>query len=186
VPGAVIVGGTIVTWPSLKPGSEVGIAVLVLMAPVVGYASHQLFRVLFEMTGGFGRSTRTVLRELPGIVGCALDQHEAFLVWEIAFYDTSFPQGFREHDKRSWHFILSFWGVTCAVALVLASEACRAWLHPERQSSSLFVLGAVGVGMMFWAKGQLTFNEVTKQEVALARHHASLFKSIASSLRAAA
>ena len=120
IPGAVLVFAIVSTnqaWFQ-SDGSKVLAAVAV---PAVGFCVHQLYRLLFELNGGFESKSRIALTRIqsefaPKGKFKSRKLPKAFLIWETTFYSNEFPSPFRDHDRGAWRYILS--------------SGARPWLPP--------------------------------------------------------
>jgi len=174
IPGSFIVAACIISGCPENYCSE-NIALYIGAAVVVGFVVHQCFRCFFEGFGMFdGRVSpcfRKVIKEI--YVSMDVKKHHcccdttAFLIWECTFYGKDFPEGFRDHDCRSWHYIISFWSCSFAAVIAAVITFCS--------SNNCWALIFVGVGIMLFFKGLLTWCSICKQEVLIFRRHRDLF-----------
>jgi len=179
MPGAVMAAAIAAVWPSTVD-SESKIVVWVVVVPVIGFIVHQLYRLLFETTGGYARESRTVLQYISNVLAprenlTVPGPIKAFLIWEITFYSDDFPESFREHDRRMWHYILSFWSITLSATLSM-SLCLIGYLVMSRSNSILLVAGAeLIVAIVFYFKGRSSYQSLVRQETAMAHNHESIF-----------
>jgi hypothetical protein len=146
--------------------SEAKVAVLIGLTPLVGFLFHQLFRLGFELSDGFARKSRTVLDPLQvgySTSGIA-NRHLAFLLWETVFYGKDTPESFRNHVRRSWHYILSFWGMTLAGLFGVLIAALR--LASAEALATRVGIADLVVSAIFWWKARTTYVALRTQEVA--------------------
>jgi hypothetical protein len=90
IPGFVMAAAIIAVWSSMID-SEPKTVLWIILVPVIGFIIHQLYRLIFEATGGFARKSRKVLHHISKILAPrgnvpVPDLKQAFLVWEIVFY----------------------------------------------------------------------------------------------------
>lgn len=177
IPGAVFLFAVASIFPT-SFNTEPKIIILVASVPVVGFIIHQTFRLIFELTGGFARKSRKVLAYLSTRFseheGSRIDNVKAFLIWETTFYSSKFPAAFRDHDRGSWHYILSFWSI-CASALI-AGVFCVVFFFVTRQVNLLWVgIGEFAIALIFWLKGNTSYRSLNNQEVWVVRSNYELF-----------
>ncbi|MBI4559626.1 MAG: hypothetical protein HY706_18720 [Candidatus Hydrogenedentes bacterium] len=159
VPGAFLVAASLIAkWPFAINCNSVGDSILTAVAiPLVGFVCHQLFRVLFEWRFGFEWPKRKVISKIWTLGEKELNSHDAFLIWECTFYGKCFPEHFREHDARCWHYILSFWSGTLAAVLSAVILTC--------QSKVGWAIGFLVIAALLAWKGDLTWWSICDQEV---------------------
>jgi len=170
VPGAIVLVALSLSGGDVLPKDGTA---LVGLAPVVGFTIHQLFRVVFEAAGGWHWKHRSVVTEIASAYGLR-ERHDAFLVWELAFYSNDIPEPFRAHDRGAWHYTLSF--LSCTLAAVL-SGMLLAFLPPgvcvlNLQSTLL------ATALLFGIKAYQTFRVLNRQEVALFTTHRETFNTV--------
>jgi hypothetical protein len=179
MPGAVFVAAVVALWPEAVDTDPKAI-LLVILVPLAGFVLHQLYRLLFEWTGGYARKSRSVIHyikdKLAPQKGVELEElREAFMVWELTFYGDEFPAAFRSHDRRAWHYILSFWSI--ALSGIIASLLGALWCC-FKSCSALHLgvaLSGLAVAALFYLKGGSTYDSLVEQEEELAMSRADLF-----------
>ena len=182
IPGAVMAIAIGVVWYPVF-GNELGALVLGVLAPVIGFIVHQSSRLLFEGTGGYAQKSRTVLHYISDVLAprenvIVPNLERAFLVWEITFYGEDFPAPFRDHDRVTWHYLHSFWGITLSAVLspILCIVGCFGYFASSPIINVLgVVLGEVLIAVIFALKGRSTYHSLIKQETAMAQKHKELF-----------
>jgi len=179
MPGAVLALAIAVVWPE-SVNAEAKAIIWVIFVPMMGFSLHQLFRLVFEWTGGYARGSRAVLAHIKNVLAprentVLSDLKRAFLVWEITFYSEKFPAAFRDHDRGSWHYILSFWSISLAAAIACVLAMFGFILLSRGPSLILVALGELGAALVFYFKGKSTYDSLIKQEVAIAHNLEDLF-----------
>lgn len=179
MPGAVLAVAIVVMCPAIVDTEAKAIILAVLM-PGIGFSVDQIFRLIFEWTGGYARKSRTVLLHIMNVLAprenIALSElKKAFLVWEITFYEDEFPAAFRDHDRGSWHYILSFWSISLAAALAFVFAMFGLVFLSRNASLLLVALAELGAALVFYFKGKSTYNSLVRQEVAVVHNHEGLF-----------
>ncbi len=165
-----------ILYPGIITNSH-GAPVCIASVPVMGFIIHQAFRLCFEVTGGFARRTRKVVGYIAK--ECKMETNKnisklehAFMVWESSFYSDNFPSSFREHDRGTWHYVLSFWSIAFAACLALFVVIAHLIVYPcyYRGNGTIIIsiIFEVFICICFYAKGNKTYNSLIKQEVAMA------------------
>jgi hypothetical protein len=190
IPGFTIVAAIVAVWPSLtimqtSPSTDVistpKVALLVVLVPVVGFIVHQIFRLIFEKWGGFARKSRKVLHHISKVLApreniAVPDLKRAFLVWETVFYSDKFPAPFREHDRRSWHFIISFWSISfSAVIAILICGVGYLYTSPNYLLLGVITVSELLIGLIFYFKGMSTYQSLIDQEIAVVFDNEEIF-----------
>lgn len=175
VPGSIIVTSLVFAgiWPEVNSS---GVALLTAGAvPVIGFIFHQLFRCMFEKWFGYDWNQRRVISEFRNQwPDDNLSEKDAFPIWEATFYGPSFPEGFREHDRGAWHYIVSFWsGALAAIVAFLILIA----------TESLWAIAFPSVGIILGIKGYQTWASLCDQESLIFRRHIDLFTENKTALR---
>ena len=179
IPGAVFTIALVTIFPSLIE-SDAKSVVLALSVPVTGFIIHELFRLLFELTGGFARKSRKVIdflmQEIAPTENIKLSSREsAFMVWEITFYSDGIPSSFLNHDRGAWHYLLSFWGISMT-AFIAACFCLIAYFVVRQGTIPIWVaLFEALVGVTFYWKGLTTYRSLVEQEIAIVKMHKELF-----------
>ena len=115
IPGAVLLYAARILFPSLRASPD---ALVIAAAPVIGFLFHQLYRTLFELCGGWESPRRAVLSAIRSAYAISdTDRHTIFLIWETTIYSDGIPDGFRDHDRGTWHYIMSFRSISLSAAL---------------------------------------------------------------------
>jgi hypothetical protein len=185
IPGALLATAIMTVWPETID-TEPKAIVWVILVPAIGFVVHQLYRLIFEASGGYARKSRSVLQHIINLTDHKdiKDNKKAFLVWEIAFYSDKFPVAFRDHDRGAWHYILSFWSISfsaviscllCGVGFVLVSSIGVRVL--------LVAIGELIIAIIFYLKGRSTYKSLIQQEVAILYTNKDLFLSVLGNLR---
>lgn len=186
IPGAVLGLPIACIRPEIFSSSSHSIIAVVLL-PVIGFIFHQFFCLCFERTGGFARKSRKSLdcikKELTRQENAEdLDQNRAFLVWEITFYGKEFPAAFFDHDRRCWHYILSFWSIALAAFVVFALVTLSLLFHVANYPLFLLALVELILSLVFYLKGKSTYDNLIRQEIAVFRRHKELFQDTLDSI----
>lgn len=179
IPGFVMAATIIAIWPSTID-SEPKTVLWIVLLPVMGFIVHQLFRLIFEVTGGFARKSRKVLHHISKVL--ALRENipipnlqQAFLVWEAVFYSEEFPAAFRDHDRNAWHFILSFWSVS--ISAIIAFILCLIgyfFISPDNNFLGI-ACGEFSIALIFFLKGRSTYKSLIQQETAIVYNYEKIF-----------
>jgi hypothetical protein len=174
VPGLVMALTVFIIRPSIVNSRE-ELAALALLTPLVGYIIHQTYRWVFEWGQGFGRNSREVVsyiyEKLAPSESLLISREEAFLVWEVAIYDTQKFSGFLQHDGRSFHFTLAFWSTTFASIIGVFTTAVwfsffqniYYFLTPINIFLTYF---QIFLAVIFYLRGKNVYKSINKQEVA--------------------
>ncbi len=185
IPGALVMLSAIALRPSSTDLSPVQAVLGAALVPLVGYIFHQLYRLLFEFTGNFERASRRAITyihsTLPRPDAVPITRRQAFLIWELGIYHKDVSAPFRDHDARSWHFILSFWASSLA-ALLGCAAVIVASLLPYKMTPLWPAWPLLGVGLLLLLKGRNTYNSLNDQEVAFVRTNQQLFFHIMAAL----
>lgn len=179
IPGAVISFAVIMVFPEVINTDSKFVAI-VFLSPLIGFVIHQSYRLVFELTGGFARKSRTVidriLKELATEENIALKNREsAFMVWEITFYSEGFPSPFMNHDRGAWHYILSFWSITFAAVLSMLFCILAYFTFAPVPNSAIAAILELVIGLIFYYKGLTSYRSLCAQEVAITHTHKELF-----------
>ena len=196
MPGAVLVPAIVACVPELSNFkiTEGEAVLLAITIPFVGFVLHQVYRMLFEATGSFARGSRPVIRPIQQEYSASapntkVSRKDAFLIWEITFYSEPFPNSFREHDRGAWHYVFSFWSVSFAALIAMASlvlcglpvelnSVTPIALHPQ----TLLLVGELAMFIVFYIKGKQTFDSLMRQEVAAFWRHRHAFDQTADAI----
>lgn len=187
MPGAVLAAAIVTVWPKTLDTEPKAIAWVVLV-PAIGFIVHQLYRLLFESTGGYARKARAVIQHIMNVLAPRVDTpltdpNKAFLVWEIAFYSEKFPAAFRDHNRGAWHYVMSFWGISLS-GVISSLLAAVGFVFVSSTGPPLFVaLGELLIAVLFYFKGRSTYKSLVRQEVALAYTSEELFLPIIKKLK---
>ncbi len=185
IPGAIL----LVALYHVLPGMEnVNSLLTVTGAPVIGYIVHQTYRTLFEIQGGWESSKREVLNVIAStykLTGNGMRQ--PFLVWETTFYSEGIPNSFRDHNRGSWHYIMSFRSVSFSALIAAVLFTARILTEFFLGSCSLkcgdttliFIVISLILAMLFWKKASLTYSSLTRQEVAAFHEYREAFDKTA-------
>jgi hypothetical protein len=173
IPGAVGLWALHLVFPHEDWNNKV---VVIASAPVLGFILHQLYRVIFESTRGWEKDARPVLALIRETYKIADSQERMpFLIWETTFYSNDIPKAFREHNRNSWHYVMSFRSVafTSAFSGLAVGFVRTFW----RASSMPFLqLGLLALlFLLFWQKGRLTYLSLTRQECSAFRRYRKAF-----------
>jgi hypothetical protein len=189
IPGFTIVAAIVAVWPAwaimqIDSSSAVvsapKVALLIVLVPVVGFIVHQIFRLIFEKKGGFARKSRKVLHHISKVLApreniAVSDLKSAFLIWETVFYSDEFPAAFRDHDRRSWHFIISFWTISfSAFIAILICIVGYLFTSPDYLLLGITVLELL-ISPIFYLKGKSTYQSLIDQEIAVVYDNEEIF-----------
>jgi hypothetical protein len=179
IPGFIVVLSIIGIWPEIITStSDQKFVVLALMTPLLGYILHQVYRLFFEITGGYSRKSRAVVRYIVEKLApqecMSVSYLQAYLVWEISLYDTKDFSNFLPHVSKTWHFTLAFWVTTFASIIGIIFTLCFSYyLHTP---INLFIMGLQGIlGIIFWRRGFNIYETLNEQEVAFLRKNEPVF-----------
>jgi len=179
MPGAVMALAIVTVWPSTVD-SEPKVLLWVVLVPVTGFMIHQLYRLIFESTGGFARKSRKVLHHISTVLAprenfVVPNLERAFLIWETTFYSDDFPAPFRDHDRGTWHYILSFWSIS--LSAILALLLCLIGYFAITPNANLLVvaIGELFIFLVFYLKGRSSYQSLGNQEIGVVRSHEELF-----------
>ena len=91
--------------------------------PLLGYAIHQLFLVIFEATGGWENAKRrpslVTIKNRYKLCDDLKNPCNPFLIWELTLYGEEFPESLRQQILRVRHYIISFWAIAFACAIAV-------------------------------------------------------------------
>jgi hypothetical protein len=187
LPGAILAIAVIGMDPILvqSEGSKFLAAAVV---PAVGFGVHQFYRILFEVSGGFKRKSRTALDHIQskiapnsGIKDCK--REKAFLIWETTFYSDEFPSPFRDHDRGTWHYILSFQSAAFAAALSLCWLGFSYWIRAKQSHLATIAVIEVVIGLIFALKSKTSYVSLIRQELAVTFIWCDLFTKTSEKIR---
>ena len=173
MPGAFVVIALAFVCPDVVGTTEKA-ALLIVLIPVIGFFVHQAFRLLFELSdgfkirpqsGGFKRRSRIALDYIINNLGPKegienMDRENAFLVWEITFYGEKFPKAFRDHNRVTWHYILSFWSTSFASFIGFLIVLYGIFPAPIEVSLAAVLIIEVIAVATFYLKGKSTQNSL--------------------------
>lgn len=186
IPGLVFALTIIGIDPSIiSSSSDQKLVALALLTPLIGYILHQTYRYFFEFTGGFGRNSRAVVKyiheKLAPQESMSISKENAFLVWEIAIYDTKDFSGFLAHDAKSMHFTLAFWSTTFAsifgiiftlLYFFFQNEPTDKFFTPLKISLAVI---QILLAIVFYLRGRNVYKSINEQEVAFLYKNESVF-----------
>jgi hypothetical protein len=181
IPGAIVTGTLYLINFSSIINPQNG-ALLLGLSLLNGFVFHQIYRIIFETyKRGYAGEWRGVLRK---IIKAYKKKYKikknnkgylkAFLIWETTFYSEGFPEGFRKHDEGSWHYIQSFWGISVTALLSFITFVGYLYITKVELvgfSEDLIVWIYIGLIVMFYLKGKLTFDRLNEQEMAIFKIH---------------
>lgn len=182
IPGGIALAAFILTHLAQISTSQVVAAVAA--SPIVGFVLHQAARTIFEFFYGYDSERRRVVALLMERINDGEEdrtclRRKAFLTWELTFYSNDVPEAYRQHDRGSWHYIMSFWSVCIAAAIgivvILSSPSSRVEMYG-------WILVYVCIGVLFVVKALLTIRSISEQEVALVRKYKDAFLATAGQL----
>ena len=180
IPGALMIGSVVVGWPQPNYYDKTYFWVAIIaITPMFGYIIHQIYRIGFERTGGFARESRTTLQTIVDAFReqRTLSIEEAFQVWEITFYSDEFPDSFRDHDRRTWHFIHAAWSAAFAAVLGLCALTISTYTQePVGTVGLLLAFLNFGVYLVCWLKAGTAYRDLMEREIAVFRRHFSSFE----------
>ncbi len=174
IPGALLCATLFVVCSS----SADEIVLWIAVAPVIGFVVHQVFRLGFEVAGGFASKRRKVLYHIIQDLE-VVSYKQAFLVWEVTFYSNDMPASFRDHDRGAWHYILSFWGISLAAFVSLGLCLLGYLLVAHRSDVLYMALAQLVVLVIFALKGWTTYQSLMEQELAVFHVLKTKFRDIA-------
>jgi hypothetical protein len=169
IPGAVGLYALHLAFPDSNWDNKV---LVIASAPVLGFILHQFYRTIFEARRGWETDSRPVLALIRGVYKIDnSDKQMPFLIWETTFYSKAVPDSFRNHNRNSWHYVMSFRSVAFASAVSGVVLACvpAFWQTSNLPVAQLALFA--GLFVLFWQKSRLTYSSVTKQECAAFRRH---------------
>ena len=173
IPGAIALYASYILFPTFGSAPA---AVLVGAAPVSGFIIHQIYRTFFELRGGWESPRRPVIVFIQEAYGIPTsEKNSAFLIWETTIYSDQLPEAFREHNRRMWHYVMSFRSVWLAASLSCIALIVVQFLCGLPRPTTRFVLGFSYLELAFCWKGKLTYNSLSKQEVAAFQAHRNGF-----------
>jgi hypothetical protein len=199
----------LIAWPCALQ-QEGMVAISIAGTPLIGFVIHQGSRLSFERRrrfpficlrrhGEFSHRSRRSLDILWDAIAipCGFRSDEfrrekSFLVWETTFYGTAFPEAFRNHDRRVWHYILSFRsGFLSSVSaalfliLVLADEFWKLRIGFQPNDIRIIIAAAATfmiAGFILLSKGKQTLRGLMDQEIAMIYLYAGEFSRTAKQL----
>ena len=104
-----------------------------------------------------------------------MGREKAFLVWEITFYGENFPKAFRDHNRVTWHYILSFWSTSFASFIGFLVALYGIFSAPIEVSLVAVLIIEVIAVVTFYLKGKSTQNSLYNQEKAVVYQYEDLF-----------
>jgi hypothetical protein len=167
IPGALI----LLALGDLQPNplEAVDATLVIASAPVIGFLIHQFFRMLFELRicrgylGGYAGPWRRINQRIATEYKLGKDYRTAHLIWEVTFYNNA-ADGFREHDRGCWHYVMSFYSTTTAA--VIGIIVLLAW-GEQSHASNTHLLLMIGAGGVCAVKGLQTVRAIGRQEVGM-------------------
>lgn len=168
--------------------NEVQIIAFFSASPIVGYASHQIFRILFEVTGrkGHWREGRKVIDRISAEFSTrrkTLDRQAAFLIWEVSIYDKDVSSHFLEHDARMWRFIISHWALSFTFGFLFIIFVILACCSQQTTWIQTFMLVLFPVlSILFYAAGNQVFQLLNIQEIGYFERNKKDFQKTANAL----
>lgn len=173
IPGAVGLCALHLAFPNSDWNNKV---LVIASAPVLGFTVHQLYRTIFEARRGWETDRRPVLALIRKEYKIRTSNKQMpFLIWETTFYSNAIPDSFRQHNRNSWHYVMSFWSVAFTSFVSGLALAC---VPAFWQTSGMAVVQLAlfaGLFILFWYKGRLTHSSLTEQECAAFRLHRKSF-----------
>jgi hypothetical protein len=100
----------------------------------------------------------------------------------MTFYGKDTPESFRDHVRRSWHYILSFWGMALAGFAGFLLCVLRMGCGWGTQSVVVVALADLVAAIVFSFKGKKTYDFLREREVAFFRSDRKPFDTIARAL----
>lgn len=179
VPGFVVILSVIGIYPDIITStSSQKLVALALTTPLFGYVLHQVYRLFFEITGGYSRKSRAVVRyiveKLAHQEAMSVSYLQAYLIWEITLHDTKDFSNFLAHVSKTWHFTLAFWVTTFSSIVGIIFTLCfSCYLHT---TVNLSIMGLQGIlGIVFLRRGFNIYKTLNDQEVAFLRKNEPVF-----------
>jgi len=127
-------------------------------APIVGFIIHQTARLLFEGILGYNSTIRYVIKDIKKAYNLE-NNNKAFLIWELTFYGKDVPESFREHNRGTWHYIMSF--IACWLASLSAIWFCYSF---NVSNNWRIYLALTMIFLIFLIKMFQTYKSLNEQE----------------------
>jgi len=174
IPGAIVIFALYLVSPSICSSQAV---VIIASTPVLGYVVHQLYRTIFELFRGWESSRRPVLKMIRDTYNLdSSERNSPFLIWETTLYSDKIPNAFRDHNRASWHYVMSFRSICFASVISGFIIACFPKFWSYQSHPVLIICGFLAIGIIFWLKGKLTYLSLTRQECAAFKKYNEAFK----------
>jgi hypothetical protein len=154
-------------WPEKILEKDAYPSVLVLAAALgAGFVVQQLTRTIFEGLRGYRR--RPVIEEIRRAY--SIDKRYRHnlpqSIWEMVLYSEDIKEGFREHNRRMWHYIWGFLATAFSFFLGLCLLlGAHCWFKRINHvwGWSIFFLF---LALLFLYKARLTCCDLRRQELA--------------------
>ena len=182
-PGGILLAGLLVAFPNLVDTMPAGL--WLASAPLLGFVFHSFQRTIFDLSGGYRRSKREVIKLLPEVDNEASAKDESDVLykrWEMQRYSGDFPDKLATHIKRTWHFAHGL--CTCVYAAVFSAvllgvrltpiypEPSFAPLNVDNWQTMIVVYWATLVGISaMWANLMYLNEEIHQLEASIYRFH---------------
>ena len=175
IPGAIVMFPLVPIMPDKFLDKEWIIGLIIIGIPVLGFIIHQLWRTIYEACGGYRSMRRRVIKAIINKKDWNItNRTDAFLVWEMTFYSKAIHESFREHDRVSWHYLMSFYACSTASAISIIIII----INHRIPNYSIALFAAICI-MFIW-KAKLTGKLLERQELTLLEIKEDDFKSNAS------
>lgn len=183
VPGFVFAISLLWIFPNIiLSDKNQAIVAMALFTPIAGYLIHEIYRLFFELSGGYHRKSRLVLKYIQEISEkdkkITIPILDAFLVWEHAIYGEKDYEGFVVHNARSWHYILAFWSTAMAssggiLLSIIYSVVNKIDFISNFKNPIFNLISAIqlSVVVIFIIRGNNVYRENNIQEVSFIRIH---------------
>ena len=152
--------------------------------PLLGYAIHQLFLIIFEATGGWENAKRRpcleTIKNRFKVCDNLKNSCNPFLIWELTLYGEAFPESLRQQIIRVRHYIFlrNCFRVCLTVGILLLVPLFTH--HTNKKLPWLLIVFSTGV--TFTIKGIFTKHQLTQLEDAALMKYLEQFKATKNSL----
>ena len=168
-----------ITLPEIFISKPERVALTIAFIPIIGFVIHQLYRLSrTENILVRNRKALKYLRNLAEKEGIKFtskkeDYIELFYIWQTTFFGDKFPKEFLYHDKRTWHYIHSFWSICFASILgIIIIIGLKGY---NNVSSIIFLIFFKIIFIIFLLKGIYSYSDINKKEEYFTRQYKGLF-----------
>lgn len=183
IPGAILILPLVLLLPQGFLERDWVVGIILIDIPIIGFIIHQLWRLFFELFGGYTSNNRKVISEIKTKWNLKRKKEKgekdlAFLVWELTFYSHEFDEAFRSHDRGAWHYIMSFYSCSLASLLGMMIFIFNYMAIKQIVISTYWLLLGVYLllTILFFWKAILTKASLESQEVGMFRLREGLFE----------